>query len=515
VGLACFALWLCLWLPGLAVRAAPQAPGDTLIDGRSYALLPVEVLAAQLRQARGPVRHRQVAFAGRLAGIDTVRFPVELTEVRFLDELALDGVVCRAPLFCAGAVFQGGLSLRGSRFERELELNACQFRGAFSANQAVFGGRTSLEGSRFFAAASFIAARFAGPETRFDRARFEEGAYFEEARFAGPARFADGYFEGLSSFKNASWEDRAEFAGARFKDRSFFWSAAFAGPVSFDEARFGSETAFNQARFAGPASFRRITFVHPARFAETHFAAGADFAGSLFKRLADFSGSQAAAPLELTAFFSGDVDLRRGRAPLLDLRPPAEAVPDNDSTGASRLYLQDSRFAQALARWEQLPGRLASQDSVGVDDLAPVYAFLEQQFRAQGLDRDARACRREWLERQRRALPWTRGEKYLLLGWWLTSGYSADLGQFFLFSLCLVLLFALLYRLGRSSLRPLRGAGSPSLGECLYLSLQVFIRFKPAAWQPLGGWRWLMIGQAVASWLCWGLFIATLIRLLS
>jgi len=36
-----------------------------------------------------------------------------------------------------------------------------------------------------------------------------------------------------------------------------------------------------------------------------------------------------------------------------------------------------------------------------------------------------------------------------------------------------------------------------------------------AAWQPLGGWRWLMIGQAVASWLCWGLFIATLIRLLS
>ncbi|MBI2502499.1 MAG: pentapeptide repeat-containing protein [Candidatus Latescibacteria bacterium] len=517
--MALFALVLCLLLatPSLAATGTR----DTTIAGQTYALLPIETLAEQLRQSDAPLRYRHTAFAGRLdarlAGIAQVRAPLELEEVFFLDQISFDGVVFRAPVQGTRLCFGRGLSLLGTRFEADLTLEASQWRGPFSANQARFAGRTRLENCHFSATASFIGARFDGPACSLARTRFEEGAFFEEARFAGPADFADVYFEALSSFKHSAWQARASFAGARFKDRSFFWGASFAGPVSFDESRFGSEASFNQARFASPATFRRITFVHPAHFDQVEFTSGADFARSHFKRLADFGDSQAAAPLELGAFFGGDLDLRHCRAPLVDLRVPAGPAPDSlaDSSGTARIFLQDSRTDQFLVRWARVAGRLAAPDSADAQSLTPVYAFLEQQFAAQGLGADALACRSAGLEHRRRLLPWTSPEKYLLLGWRLTTGYGASLGQFFLFSAALVLGFALLYRSGRSSFRPLQGARAFSLGSCLLFSLQTFVRVGAPSWRPAGGYRWWALVQGLAGWCAWALFIAALLARMS
>lgn len=513
--MALLALVLYLFL----AQPSPGATGvrDTTIAGQTYALLPIETLAAQLRQGSAPLHYHHTAFAGRLeahlAGIAEVRTPLELEDVRFLDQLVLDGVVFRAPVQGADLCFQRGLSLLGARFDAGLDLRAGEWRGPFSANQAVFAGRTRLENCHFFATSSWIGARFAGPATTLARTRFEEGAFFEEARFAGPTDLADVYFEALSSFKRTAWESEVSFAGARFKDRSFFWNASFAGPASFDDARFGGEISFNQARFARAAFFRRLTFVHPAHFDQAEFAAGADFSGTHFKRLANFSDSRAGGPLELGAFFSGDLDLRHCRAPLVDLRTPAGPPPDSlaDSTAAALVFLQDSRCEKLLVRWDQLAGRLAAPDSSSPQNLSAVYAFLEQQFTAQGLGDDARLCRAAGLDHRRRTLPWTSPERYFLLGWWLTTGYGASLGRFFSLSAALVLGFALLYRSGRDAFQPIQGARSFTLLSCLLFSLQTFVRVGPVSWRPAGVYRLLALIQGLAGWCVWALFIAALL----
>lgn len=513
------ALVLCLSLTGASLGATGAR--DTTIAGQTYALLPVETFAAQLRQGSAPLHYQHTVFAGRLearmAGIAEVRVPLELEDVRFLDQVVLDGVVFRAPVQGVGLYFQRGLSLVSACFDGDLNLRAAQWRGPFSANQAVFAGRTRLENCHFFATASWIGASFSGPTTTLARTRFEAGAFFEEARFAGPTDFADAYFEAISSFKRTSWQNKASFAGARFKDRSFFWGTDFAGPASFDDARFGSETSFSKARFARAATFRRLTFVHPVHFDQVEFAAGADFSGSHFKRLADFSDSEAAAPLELGALFSGDLDLRRCRAPLVDLRAPAGPAPDSlaDSSATDRIFLQDSRTDRLLVRWDQLASRLATPDSSDTQSLTPVYAFLEQQFVAQGLGEDALRCRNAGLDYRRGNLHWSNPEKYLLSIWWLTTGYGTDLGRFMLLSAGLVFGFALLYRRGGDSFRPLQGARSFTMLSCLLFSLQTFTRVGAASWRPAGVYHLLAIVQGLAGWCVWALFIAALLARMS
>ncbi|MSR84124.1 MAG: hypothetical protein EXS58_14570 [Candidatus Latescibacteria bacterium] len=517
--MALFVIVFCLFL----TRPSPGATvgRDTTIAGRTYALLPIEALASQLRQGRVPLRYRRTAFAGRLearmAGIEEVRAAVELEDVQFLDQLVLDRVVFRAPVQGIGVFFQKGLSVLGARFDAGLDLQDSEWRGPFSANQALFAGRTRFANCHFYATASWIGAGFAGPAAVLARTRFEEGAFFEEARFAGPADFADVYFEGLSSFKRASWGNGVSFAGAHLKDRSFFWNASFGGPASFDEARFGSEASFHQARFAQAATFRRVGFVHAVHFDQVEFSAGANFGGSHFKRLADFADSRSGGALELGAVFTGDLDLRRCHAPLVDLRLPAGSTPDivADSSDTARVFIQEILCDRFLVRWEQLAGRLAAPDPTDVQSPGAVYAFLEQQFTAQGLGDDARLCRTAGLDWRRRALPWTSPERWFLAGWWLTTGYGVRLSRFFWLSALLVLGFAALYRLGRDTFRPVHGAGAFTALGCLLFSLQTFVRVGPVSWRPAGPYRVLVMIQALAGWCVWALFIAALLARMS
>ncbi len=510
-------LLLSLMWPGPG-SAAPATP-DTTIAGRPYTRVPAAQLLSQLRQPGStPVRYQHTAFIGpldaRLTGLTEVVAGLELDDVLFLERVVLDGVVFRGPLRGRGLGFGQGLSLLGTRFAGSLHLEDSEWRGPLSANQALFGGLTQMENCHFFAGASFIGAQFNGASLSLARCRFEEGAFFETASFSGPAGFTDAYFEAQSSFKDAIWKEGVSFAGARFKGRSVFWNATFGGPTTFDEARFGSETSFREALFAGQASFRRITFVHPARFDRTRFAAGADFGGSHFKRLADFSGSHSGGDLELAARFDGDLDLRQSRAPTLGLRQPTEMTAVDspaDSTASPRVLLQGAHADRLNFLWEDLAPRLADPDSADLQEMAPVYALLQQQLRDQGYTEDALACRAAGLEFRRQHLNWTSPERYFLLGWRLTTRYGSSLGQFLLFSALVVVGFALLYRFGRHRFRPVQGAGVFTLSQSLRFSLQTYLRVGIPAWRPFGRMQGLALLQGLLGWFSWALLIATLL----
>ena len=513
-------LWTLLLLWPIHTTAQEVAR-DTTIAGQTYALLPADVLIAQLRSAGpGPRLHyTRTVFSGplfaRAAGIDTVRAALDFSEVRFLGEVSLDQVVFLEPVHLARTVFAMGLSLMGTRFLAPLDLSAAHFRKQASFKQAAFLDRTDFSESKFYEVGSFIETQFHGP-TSFSQVLFKDIIYFEGADFSGPVDFQDAFYEGIASFKEAVWQRTVSFSGAHFRERVMFWQARFAGGASFDTAWFGDEVSFSQARFATRASFHHTTFEGPAHFDQTIFRAPAYFVDSRFQKDADFIGARFHAGLHLNAFFNTTLDLRHIRTPLLDLQPPAEKLPDMraDSTFAdtAQIYLQGAHYQQILARFSQLQGRLATRDAT-LEDLAPVYASLRRHLQAQGLNRDASACRVEWLERRRHTLNWTEGKKYWLQLLWLSSGYLTDLWRLVCFAFFSVLLFSVLFRLWRPSLQSIHDKSSPSFLDCLYLSVQIFIRLGPGSWHATGPARLLIVAAALLGWICWALFIATFLSL--
>ena len=257
---------LLFWSTALSAQT-PAA--DTTIAGQTLPLLPIETLIAQLqRPANGPaVVHRQVAFRGRLfaptSGLDTLRVPLDLEEVYFLDEVSFSQVAFLAPVRLERAHFAGGLSFAEAHFIDDFALRTSHLAKHATFQKTHFLGDTDLTASRFAGIASFVGAHFVGQRIHFAQTQFDNAAYFEQAAFAAPATFTAAAFAGIASFKETTWAQPISFAGIRFADRALFWDARFAEEVSFDSGRAAGEVAFDRARFSGKASFADFTF---ARF---------------------------------------------------------------------------------------------------------------------------------------------------------------------------------------------------------------------------------------------------------
>ena len=274
----------------LSTAASAQTPAaDTTIAGQTLPLLPIETLIAQLqRPANGPaVVHRQVAFRGRLfaptSGLDTLRVPLDLEEVYFLDEVSFSQVAFLAPVRFERAHFAGGLSFAEARFTAAFALRSSHLAKHATFQKTHFLGDTDLTASRFAGVASFVGAHFAGHSANFAQTQFDNAAYFEQAAFAAPATFTDAAFAGIASFKETTWAQPLSFAGVRFADRALFWDARFAEEVSFDSGRADGEVAFDRASFSGEASFADFTFARTASFRRATFGQ-ARFDGAYFRQ---------------------------------------------------------------------------------------------------------------------------------------------------------------------------------------------------------------------------------------
>ena len=521
-----YGLLLCLLLlfgsqPLLAANSLTAgARGDTTINGRTYLLIPAEHLLSTLRQAPAGtiLQCRNAVFVGRisasLANLDTVRADLDLTDVHFTEEVNLNKVVFLGNISLDRARLKGGISLLDARIHGELRLTASQCDRHATGKRAIFLSSVDFSDSRFDEITSFIEAEFRGANASFARAQFQDAVYFERARFDGRTDFQDATFKGLISCKEARWDGDVSFAGARFHDRTLFWQNRFARSLIFDTALTVGEIDFNRAVFTGPASFRQAIFIRAARFSKTAFHDRLTFAGSRFQKDAEFYAARFAAGAQFNSSFEAVLDLRHTRTPLLDLRPPAGDLKSGavDSTFAadSRVLLQDASYDQLLASWPHLAGHLAPQDSTSIDDLAPIYASLRHQLRSRGLGKEADDCYVEWMERRRHSLSWADAERYGLQLFYLTTDYGTDLFRFALFTFTCVLIFALIYRLLRSA-----DENSPSsLADCAYYSIHTFLHSGAASWNLTGKLRILSLLEALLGWICWGLFIATLVSLL-
>ena len=504
-------------LLSLSTALSAQTPAaDTTIAGQTLPLLPIETLIAQLqRPANAPaVVHRQVAFRGRLfaptSGLDTLRVPLDLEEVYFLDEVSFSQVAFLAPVRLERAHFAGGLSFAEAHFTAAFALRTSHLAKHATFQKTHFLGDADLTASRFAGVASFVGARFAGQRANFAQTQFDNAAYFEQAAFAAPATFTDAAFAGIASFKETTWAQPLSFAGVRFADRALFWDAHFAEDVSFDSGRADGDVAFDRARFSGEAFFADFTFARAARFRSATFGR-ASFDGAYFRQEADFSESEGRV-IRLSAFFNRSLDLSRAAFALIDLRT---AGADSTFATGSRLYLHQPRFGRIQVRWPQLAGHLATADSTHAAlrlssgrSLDPTYAALYHQFLAQGLNGDAAACHAERMDHQRLARTWNELARWGLELWRLSADYGTAPQRIIAFMLAIILLFGLAYRTASGSMRSASDAAQPTLADCIVFSLYTFIHLNSRAWDATGKLKLLAVAEALLGWVSFGLLIA-------
>ena len=464
------------------------------------------------RDSDTPVRLRHALISGSLdgasAGLDTVRRPLDLEDVWFTGEVALRQVVFLAPVRVHGSVFEGGLSLQEASFHGPAGFQAIRVDRQANLRGAAFLAGADFSDGEFLGVGSFIETRFEGGESTFRRTRFRSGAYFEGARFAASADFRSAVFGDVASFKETEWTD-VSFAGARFWGRVLFWESVFAGTARFDMARAERQVSFDRARFDGPASFEEFIFADPAGFSGVRALEEIGFAGAYFRKDADFRGGTFSGELNLAGRIQKGLDLRRIRSSTVTLlaTDPAQVTFGDSAT----LYLQEARWDELRFRWPELRGRLAAADPGSIDDLEPVYADLGAQLRRQGRFRDAEACHVEWMDLRRRHLGWTDPARYGLELFGLSTRYGTDPGRFAGAAASGVLLFGLLYRLGRVGLVPVTGGAKASLLDCLLFSLQTFVRAGQSSWRPTGALRFLANLQALLGWIGLALLVVTLL----
>ncbi len=491
-----------------AWSAQPPA-ADTTIAGQTLPLLPIETLIAQLqRPANGPaVVHRQVAFGGRLfaptSELDTLRVPLDLEDVYFLDEVSFSQVAFLAPVRFERAHFAGGLSFAAAHFTDDFSLRASHLAKHATFQKTHFLGNADLTASRFAGVASFVDARFAGHSAHFAQTQFDNAAYFEQAAFAAPATFTDAAFASIASFKETSWAQPLSFAGVRFADRAIFWDVYFAAGVSFDSGRADGDIAFDRARFSGAAAFADFTFARAAHFGRATFGQ-ARFDRAYFRQEADFSASEGRV-LRLSAFFNRSLDLSRAAFALIDLRP---AGADSTFAAGSRLYWHQPRFGHIQVRWLQLAGHLAPADSTHAASLDPTYAALYHQFLAQGLNGDAAACHAERMDHQRLARAWSDPVRWGLELWRLSANYGTAPERIIAFMAAIILLCGLAYRTASGAMRSASGPNQLTLAAGIAFSFYTFIHLNSRAWDATGKLKFLAIAEALLGWVCFGLLIA-------
>lgn len=241
-------------------------------------------------------------IAGRLEEGEVI----DLAGVTVTGELDLgDLQIVHSPLRCFGCVFTGSLLARDVIFERVLDLSGSQVDGSIDFLGAVFEGGLLLRGSpehpaRVSGPASFAQAAF-GDGTGFDQATFADSSDFTGSSFLGDSSFADTLFEGDADFDDVSFGGNTRFsslAGPGPAQPAELLGeclppvmGAFGGIASFTQAAFRGAADFRQRCFSGAASFQGATFGERVDFAKANFHSDVVLDGASFESDASFLAS--------------------------------------------------------------------------------------------------------------------------------------------------------------------------------------------------------------------------------
>ncbi|MFI6694858.1 pentapeptide repeat-containing protein [Streptomyces sp. NPDC050433] len=419
--------------------------------------------------------------------LGTARFEEAIFEggARFR-EVTFERASFRAATFKGDAVFgavvfKGRAGFESATFERTSHFGAATFEGHAEFGSATFGNTAMFRMSTFKREAGFGAAVFKAA-AMFGTATFEGDANFVEVTFKGDASFRAADFRSEAGFGAATFERTAVFRVATFKGDANFVEVTFKANVRFGAADFARDATFvrtlfervvdlgpfrcagqvdlSEAEFSGPVSLqlaarhlvcRRTRWSSTAelrlRYATVDFAHAvfeypltiaaeadpfpdtADVPGDPAVRLTSLRGVDAAhlvlADVDLSeCVFTGTVHLDQLR---LEGNCSFGGVPPLRSrrrTLAEEHHWR-ARRARAAARGWNGGAAESGSPNVGPAQLAPVYRALRKALE-DGKDEPGAAdfYYGEMEMRRHDRAGTSRGERGLLHGYWLLSGYG-------------------------------------------------------------------------------------------
>ncbi|MFE7243030.1 pentapeptide repeat-containing protein [Streptomyces sp. NPDC057580] len=101
-----------------------------------------------------------------------------------------------------------------AHFSGEADFNGAQFTDTANFTETQFSSTASFRDVQFTSDAHFFQAQFSAAE--FFQAQFSSAAVFGHTQFSGPARFGDVQFSGPARFVGVHFSDDADFRGAQF-----------------------------------------------------------------------------------------------------------------------------------------------------------------------------------------------------------------------------------------------------------------------------------------------------------
>ncbi|MGW1761658.1 pentapeptide repeat-containing protein [Streptomyces mirabilis] len=152
-----------------------------------------------------------------------------------------------------GVLFSGAASFQGAGFFGDAFFDEAQFSGDAGFHRAQFAGDALFDKAQFSGDADFDEAQFSG-EARFYVAQFSGSTSYEGARFSGDARFYRAQFSGQARFRMAEFSGDVWFYEARFSDDADFYAAQFAAMPQFGPVLCAKEIDLSGAVFEVPVT---------------------------------------------------------------------------------------------------------------------------------------------------------------------------------------------------------------------------------------------------------------------
>ncbi|MFG3026530.1 pentapeptide repeat-containing protein [Streptomyces sp. NPDC048254] len=370
------------------------------------------------------------------------------------------------------AHFSGNAQFGEAHFSGDARFEQVQFSGFAGFSGAQFSSNAEFGGAQFSDTAWFGRAQFTGT-ARFERVQLSGDADFEEAQFSGEAWFGRAQFSGPAGFGGAQFSDTAWFNGARFEGVSVLGPLVCAEGVMLSRAVFvlpvtleiaAREIVCERTRWESTATVRvryaSVDLSHAVLTAPvaviTHPTPSNDYRTPVTEDLLTAPSLQPSISHEVRLVSVQGVDaahlvltdtdltdcLFSGAFHLDQIRLEGRTTFANAPTGWHRHGIQPAHFTRrrVLAeehhwrahtaglgsrRWRPGPHPTDPARTPDPEDVAALYRHLRKAFE-DGKNEPGAAdfYYGECEMRRHDRVGTTKGERRLLWGYWLLSGYG-------------------------------------------------------------------------------------------
>ncbi|MCX6678494.1 MAG: pentapeptide repeat-containing protein [Methanothrix sp.] len=492
-------LRICLMLSIILSALANGAVSDNVLPlSESFQLREISAQEVMANANSSLTIYDHVIIAGDLfLNIDQYT-PIRITNSVFRDNVSCKGVTFYGDVNFENTIFQRNAifnetkfmtaaNFNGSRFLGEASFNMSRFTDGGNFDFTYFNGLADFAGVWFDKFATFYNATFMG-EIQFPFSEFN-GAYanFESAQCIGDVYFYGSQFNSYSTFADARLEKNADFHATKYSNGVGFFHAQFLGQADFARSHFIEDSIFSQAHFNDVASFLNAKFDGPVFFNDT-----------VFGKDADFDNAQFQAPTDMSYIaFEGDLKMNSTKI--------AGMVFDGSTfSGGSRLYLAKADINRFIVSWSQI------RDILSFDTAA--YLSLIKNYKDLGQGNDANECYYEYryLNQARKPIGFSKILDELA---WLSCGYGVRPHYALLCGMVIILIFSIIYWLGRGVEGFHDIHGHQLMVASLFYSTIAFTANSKGL--PLRGhYKYLGIAEGIVGWLLMALFLVTLGRLI-